>query len=224
MSRASAGSAGGTRRVGGVTLVELVVVLVVLGVLAGLLMANLDQAADKARQVTTAATLDSVRRAILGDPAASAPCGYLADTGALPLRIRDLFSAPLGVPEFEPALGLGWRGPYLATSTGSYAPDAEDLANGFTAHYGDAQDPALLDAWLRPVVLQIPDPDDDGLATEADLLHARLVSAGPDGVLDTPRTDALALPPGNAHFPALLQCDDDLVLYLRVADQRPEPP
>ena len=56
------------------------------------------------------------------------------------------------------------------------------------------------------------DVDADGALDGLERAHGRLVSAGPNGVLETP-PDALA--PGRS------ACGDDVVSYLRMADPRP---
>jgi prepilin-type N-terminal cleavage/methylation domain-containing protein len=60
--------------------------------------------------------------------------------------------------------------------------------------YGFPGEPAVFDPWGNPYVIQIPPPQafpDAGgsnadLPDEARLAYARVVSAGPDGILDTP--------------------------------------
>jgi type II secretory pathway pseudopilin PulG len=185
----------------GTTLVELLVVAGVLVALAGLLIGTLGGVHDAGVSGVTAETLVTLRDAILGRADAGQASGYLADTGALPAQLSDLFIRPDAIAPFEPAIGLGWHGPYLRTSTGNYDINP---GMGFTAAYGSPGEPAVLDAWGEPVVLQLPDPDDSGL-------HARLVSAGPDHEIQTP-PDLL--------YPSKAACEDDVVLYLRVPDLR----
>lgn len=111
----------------------------------------------------------------------------------------------------------GWRGPYLAHAAGEFpsratrrfADDATAEARGFYPEllglrlpddflnqrddcsiYGFPHEPALLDPWGNPYVLQIPPPQAFDSVTnvpdEVRFHYARLVSAGPDGRLDTP--------------------------------------
>lgn len=199
-----------------VTLLELLGVVTILAALAGLVIGLVGDAGAKARSDGSALGLAEVRKAILGTPASP---GYQGDLLRLPDSLADLLRPPAFAPAFDLATGIGWRGPYLGPATATYVVDP---ANGFVAAYGANGDPAVLDAWGRPLVLQIPDPAGMGVPTAADRRHARLVSAGPDGVLRTPRTDAEATPPGTAHYPTRTQCDDDLVLYLQAADVRPQ--
>lgn len=202
----------------GFTLVELIVVLVILVVLGTLVVSAIDDTVVDAQQTATEATFDSTRAAILGTATRLGGPSYHGDVRRWPATIADLLRQPAGVPDYDPLTHLGWRGPYLATSTGFYSID---LANGFEPLYGLDHDPALLDSWSRPIVLQIPDLDGVQPPSDDELRHMRLVSAGLNGRIDTPRTVAATAPPGTVYFPSLAQCDDDLVLYLRVADLRP---
>lgn len=107
---------------------------------------------------------------------------------------------------FDPVSRRGWRGPYLL-SNGSGFAYLVDAQRGFGTRYGEDGDPAVLDGWGNPIVLQEPV---DPAATEFDRTrHARLVSAGPDGVLDTP-PDVL--------LPSDTQRGDDLVLFFWIAE------
>lgn len=110
----------------------------------------------------------------------------------------------------------GWRGPYLATSSGAFPAKNASRFKGdstFEARhffprldhlrlpgefkddarasiYGFVGEPTLLDPWGNPYVVQIPPPqafsDVTNVSDEVRFSYARLVSAGPDGVLDTP--------------------------------------
>jgi len=113
----------------------------------------------------------------------------------------------------------GWRGPYVKDATGSFPSrdtvrfldDATAEARGFFPRidglllpdewiagyrgcsvYGFPGEPAVLDPWGNPYVLQIPPPQAFGeggvtnVADEVRFRFARIVSAGPDGRLDTP--------------------------------------
>jgi len=212
-----------------VTLVELLVVLALLVGLATLVTLRVgagtaielrDGVTRTPKEVITMATLTALRDAIVGAGAA-AGAGYLADLGHPPSCIADLLAQPEGEADFDPATARGWRGPYVQGVTLAYVP-APEL--GFTTVYAAPEAAVPGDAWGRPVVLQIPDADADGAPSPSDLEHARLVSAGADGLLATPRTDAdVAFDPDPvfpSHSPSLKDCGDDLLLYLFVPDQR----
>jgi len=64
----------------------------------------------------------------------------------------------------------------------------------------DAGSPAVLDGWGNPIMIQMPDAQ-----------HIRLVSKGEDGELTINPAEPM---------PALPDCGDDVVLFLRVADTR----
>ena len=162
-----------------------------------------------AQQVATAATLSAVRDAILGTPAQP---GLWQDLGEqpnyFPQTVADLFRASTNLPNkyqsFDPVTRLGWRGPYLSVSDSSYAINP---ANNFTSTYGNDGDPAILDAWGRPIVLQVPQVNGTN-----DIQYARLVSAGPDGIIQTP-LDKFA--------PSDLTTNDrgdDVILFFNVPD------
>lgn len=105
--------------------------------------------------------------------------------------------------------GRGWRGPYVRGKAGTFPVRDEvhrsfypDVANlyvpaDFAHHrdisiYGYPGEPAILDPWGNPYVLQVPPPQaftNANVATvtpETRLEYARIVSAGADGKIDTP--------------------------------------
>ena len=204
----------------GFTLLEAVVVLAVLAAVAGLVLvqvgtlrfsgAGQDRTAE---QIATVATLATVRDAILGTPGQP---GLWQDLGQrsdrFPLCIADLFrpstSLPPALQVFDPVTRLGWRGNYLLPGSALYAIHP---SNGFTSDYGSDGDPGVSDAWGRPIILQVPKVV--GVSLDDEVLNARLVSAGPDGVIITPSTK---LTPSD-----LTSQDrgDDIILFLRVTDR-----
>ena len=74
-----------------------------------------------------------------------------------------------------------------------------NATNGFATTFGTTGDPAMLDAWGSPIIIQWPTGDTTGT-------YVRLVSAGPNGKIDTALTDLPASSRG-----------DDVVLFLRQA-------
>jgi prepilin-type N-terminal cleavage/methylation domain-containing protein len=127
---------------------------------------------------------------------------------------------------YDPVSRIGWRGGWLSPTTATaYEINGVD---GFTDAYGegdgregpDPDDLAPMDAWGRPVIIQWPDPDNNGPDPDGDgvidnpdeLLHVRLVSAGPDRQVNTP---------GNVLAPTGPEKGDDIVLYLYREDPNP---
>jgi type II secretory pathway pseudopilin PulG len=106
-----------------------------------------------------------------------------------------------------------WQGPYTMHQGAEYRVDA---AANFTTDYGEDGDPTVLDAWGHPVVLQWPTEVPDGMTGDDDAIarvqrqHARLVSAGEDGILDTP-PDVL-MP--DASSDAATGRNDDVIVFL----------
>jgi prepilin-type N-terminal cleavage/methylation domain-containing protein len=205
-----AGRSPATTERRGVTLVELVVVLVILATIAGLALTVVAPASVDARETATRVTLTNVRSAIDGP--------YRLNLGRVPDRLADLLRKPPGEPAYDAASQTGWNGPYVRVPLARYtagpsgAPGREDFVDpSFTVDYGATGDPAIHDAYGRPIVLQVPDVDGDGVYSADERRHVRVVSAGPDRVIDTPT---------NLLFPTLAQCNDDLVLFVTVADQR----
>jgi prepilin-type N-terminal cleavage/methylation domain-containing protein len=184
------------------TLLELLIVVAVLVALAGLVIPMFSDIATRAADVTTRATLTAIARAITGVPEAP---GFRQDLGKLPTAIGDLLVIG-SHPTFEPASARGWRGPYLLHHGAVYAIDA---SKGFTTAYGSAGSPTLRDAWGNPIVLQFPAKAGTDFTAEEKSTYVRLISAGPDGVLDTP-ADVL--------MPASAARDDDLLLFIATAD------
>lgn len=194
------------QRLAGFSLVELLVVIAVLATLAlgAVRYIGGDVVAD-ARAEVSRVSLVTLRTAILGEPTRP---GFRDDLGELPLKVADLFSLPSALPSgaaaqlFDPFTAHGWNGPYLSQPPGAYHVEP---ATGFVVAYGNEGEPAALDAWGRPIVLQAP----TSASTPAERDEfTRLVSAGPDGIVTT---DANQLAP-DAHAPA--EVGDDLVLYV----------
>lgn len=178
----------------GFSLLELVVVLGILVALGGIAVRMGTPAKDSAHRQATITSLQVLRDAVMQ---------YWSDTKHVPFdgvateateldrfHVRWLFVNPINetvdpTPTY-PDTRVGWNGPYLIAPTGSYTVSAP--AN-FTTQYGLDSDPAILDAYSsatvaafaagHPIVVQDVDP----LLSLRDI---RIVSAGPNGIIDTP--------------------------------------
>jgi type II secretory pathway pseudopilin PulG len=98
---------------------------------------------------------------------------------------------------YSPTRRVGWRGPYLQFQGSDLVLDP---SRGFTARLGAANPPTRrspTDGWGRPIVMQLPSEylgtligstatirDDVDLSLFVSS-NSRLVSAGPDGILQT---------------------------------------
>lgn len=185
---------------------ELLVVLVILIAISGvvtMLVSNgitvkgVDGRRRDAAEIATLATMREVSETLVG--ASTAEPGYRQDVGGLPTRLGALIENLEGEPLYEPAKKRGWRGPYLVHSSALYGTSVEagdNFDDDDGNPYGAATDPAILDAWGKPLILQQPDT-----------LDARLVSAGPNRTLDTDPDIPLDGTPS-----------DDLVQFLLASD------
>jgi type II secretory pathway pseudopilin PulG len=106
---------------------------------------------------------------------------------------------------YDPVSSRGWSGPYIDHASGVLGTYGVNASAGFTENYGESGDPCPVDAWGRPIVLQQPVAA-GSIHSNISVNYARVVSAGKDGVLQTP-SDVLE--------PSSQQIGDDLVLYLR---------
>lgn len=152
---------------------------------------------------------------------------------------------PEQIEQFSVLTGRGWRGPYLErtprvanTNSGRdgqfphplerrFADDATFLARGFYdtlthSYYGEhdpdpgENDRAMGDPWGNPIVIQVPLSTAFNAPSDTKRFqYARLVSAGPDGLLTTPLDHALADLQPDGTSP---RRGDDLVLFLNRAD------
>lgn len=125
-------------------------------------------------------------------------------------------------------LNAARNGAFPAADERRAIDDASFLQRGFyldaaTSPYGQPGDLTVGDPWGNPIVIQVPAAAAFlGAATpDKRLRYARLVSAGPDGVLTTP-TDRLG---GLAADGTKAVRGDDLVQFLNRSDvYEPEEP
>lgn len=116
----------------GFTLVELVMVIIFLGIVTIIAIPNYVDLRDDAKSAVTKDEMTAIKRAIVGDARAQSGGvytfpGYEADAGALPSSLTDLVIRPASVGTYDPITRLGWRGPYVdSSSTSNYQKDAWD--------------------------------------------------------------------------------------------------
>ena len=134
---------------------------------------------------------------------------------------HELCAPPIAFTRWDESRGRGWRGPYASNAAGvfpsaayrRFAGDDPAGARGFypSLHglrlpddflsgldgcsiYGFPGEPAMLDPWGNPYVMQIPPPQafpdrfgsNTNLPGKVRFHYARIVSAGPNGRLETP--------------------------------------
>ena len=188
----------------GLTLVELMVVAAILVIVSGALIPIMSGHLSYGRDKTARASLNTIRDAIMGT---SDTPGYLGDTGRLPATLNDLFVKPAAVPPFDRESGIGWRGPYLLNGTGQYT-----ITSSFAPYVNTSPpDTIVLDPWGNPFVLQ---RSTVGTPAVNDVF-ARLISAGPNGRIDTPQ-DFSGTP-----YPPPSERGDDIVLFINRSDTYP---
>jgi hypothetical protein len=228
----------------GFSLVELLVVVSILIVLASFVIPNVTAIGEDSKVSAGQIALGVIREAITGTPGnpgflndMKPVLGYrVAD-----LRVHDLLSASscTNCSAFNPFSGRGWRGPYINNvqpvwnisiqraglfpaaydrrfDSDSTFRDRKFYYDAAHSYYGAAGDNAMADPWGNPIVIQVPPAEEfTNVVSDAKRFrYARLVSAGPDGVLDTPR-DRLA---GRQSDGTTAMRGDDLVLFLNRAD------
>ena len=131
---------------------------------------------------------------------------------------------------FDDDSTFGARGFYPDVS-GLYLPDDILSGLGGCSVYGFPGEPTVMDPWGNPYVLQIPPVQAFGGATnvsdEARFAYARVVSAGPNGILETPcysgmswneRSMRLVRQAGLIDSSDRSSRGDDLVLFLTRGD------
>ncbi len=216
------------------TLIELVAVVAILAIVSGFLVTRGSHYATYSRKKCAKTTLVQLRDAIQGAP--DKP-GYATDTGHVPNNLTDLFSP--GVEAlFDRDSRLGWRGPYMMNGSAITNAGLFDASFRGTSPYDYivTGDQTLLDPWGNPFIIQRLEVTAtqvfiykrDGVSKT--LLgsppagfaagdYSRLISAGPNGVINTAVSAAAA-----NLLPSRQTRGDDLVIFLTQPDPDPLPP
>lgn len=113
----------------GFTLIELVIVIVVLGIIAAFAVPRFGDLTANAKVTATVDEMQSLKKAIIGNPSATAGGEYIdrgfeGDLGYAPSRLQDLAAKPDSIAAYNKLTRLGWNGPYIDSAGGSYLQDA----------------------------------------------------------------------------------------------------
>ena len=143
--------------------------------------------------------------------------GFRVDDPNRPSSIAGC-AVPAAFTQWDDESERGWRGPYVKSWTGEFPsesdvrfpadstfgsrgffppvdglrePEAFLRGEGGCSIYGFPGEPAVMDPWGNPYVLQIPPAQafpgsNTNLSDDIRFRYARVVSAGPDGRLQTP--------------------------------------
>ncbi|RME19387.1 MAG: hypothetical protein D6800_14330 [Candidatus Zixiibacteriota bacterium] len=111
------------------TLIELVIIIVTLGIIAAVAVPKFVDLADSSRINATKQEMMALKRAIIGNPQATAGGAYVdrgfeGDVGYPPSQLVDLVRRPDSIPPYDRLSRLGWNGPYIDSSGGDYLTDA----------------------------------------------------------------------------------------------------
>ena len=209
---------GASSRRNGLTLLELLVVLLILIATALILVPSFSSieivtpagTSESPDEIATQATLNTVREALAGEDGVIETLSHKAN--ALPRKIHDLvqeeapehmIEAAPELKEYDPVNKIGWNGPYVR-------PTGQD----------ESGEPTIVDGSGNELELQV-DFDKDGTINQTESKYIRVVSAGPNGHIETPQ-DIANMKPGEDEVNELTlsECGDDMVLFLRFPDNR----
>ena len=218
--------------------------VLIIAALAAMVVPMVDDVRDDAEITIARSSMKAIAEGVTGSAAGTGYLQDLKHVPGFrvsAIRMHDLFSASSHptYSEYDSAAARGWRGPYVKPGAGAanlessrrgFFPQAGDrrhtddatylergfFLNGSASLYGVPGDLSLADPWGNPYVIQIP-PAGAFAGSSGDakrFRYARVVSAGPDGVLNTPANRlAGMLADGTTEAR-----EDDLVLFLNRSD------
>ncbi|MFC1475282.1 prepilin-type N-terminal cleavage/methylation domain-containing protein [Candidatus Zixiibacteriota bacterium] len=113
----------------GFTLTELVIIIVTLGILAAVAIPKFGDLTDNSKITATKNEMMAIKRAIVGNAEAISGGQYIdrgfeGDIGLPPTALQDLVIKPGSLLVYNKLTSIGWNGPYLDSTEGSYLSDA----------------------------------------------------------------------------------------------------
>lgn len=101
--------------------------ILVLGIMAAVAIPVVGTFVASSKETATREEMQRLARAIAGSEG-SADRGFEGDVGYLPSALIDLARKPDSVPAWNPFTDIGWNGPYIDSTAGSYLTDAWNTA------------------------------------------------------------------------------------------------
>lgn len=182
----------------GMTLIEVTVVLLVLVAIAGIAVPYINGTGTKAQCEATDISMQNIKKTIVENYYVDMLGHYPKDTKDTQpnYNLTYLFQKPTDWDNYDSVTNVGWRGAYLDNGFTLSVNDIEQLDDSFKdkdlsipeneKHVNEnlaVGNTVILDAWGRPIILQVPTPEDCksimNLAENPEIGYcARLVSGG----------------------------------------------
>ncbi len=107
-------------------------VVILVGIISVVAIPNFINFTDDGKTVTTQEKLISIKKAIIGDPSIVmggrvVAAGFYAHIGSYPASLNDLVTQG-AYPVYNPFTKIGWRGPYLDSSSADWNLDSWQVA------------------------------------------------------------------------------------------------